>query len=78
MKSIAPATENIQAAAQFAEEELRAFLRPLWALYPDKRLQRSVTGMVKGLITAQTPHISKAMHVGDSEPTPWPGPVGEL
>ena len=71
MKSIAPATERIQIAAQFAEDELRAFLRPLWVLYPDKRLQRSVTGMVKGLITTQMPHISKAMHMSDSKPTPW-------
>ena len=71
MKSMAPTTENIQAAAQFADEELRAFLRPLWTIYPDKRLQRSVIGLVKGVITAQTPHISKAMHMGDSEPTPW-------
>jgi len=72
MKSIVPATESIQVAAQFAEEELTSFLHPLWALYPDKRLQRTAVAMVRGLITAQTPHISKAMRIGrEGEATAW-------
>jgi len=72
MKSIVQSPESIQVAAQFADEELTSFLQPLWALYPDKRLQRTAVAMVKALITAQTPHISKAMRIGrEGEATAW-------
>lgn len=70
MESIAQKAEGIQAAAHFTEEALTTFLRPLWELFPDKRLQRSVQAMVRGLITTQTPHISKAMSV-EKGATAW-------
>ena len=49
-------------AAQFAEAELETFLEPLLRIWPDKRLRATAKALVQGLLVAQSPHVTKAMH----------------
>ena len=61
MKSIPRVEPGLRQAATFAQEELEAFLAPLLAIFPDRRLQRVAVALVRGLVTARRPHITQAM-----------------
>ena len=63
MESIQRSLPELQGAVRYAREELEEFLRPLWELFPDRRLQRTAIDLVQGLIAAQSPYITKAMGV---------------
>jgi hypothetical protein len=71
MESIQRSLQELQGAVRYAREELEEFLRPLWELFPDRRLQRTAIDLVQGLIAAQSPHITKAMGVVKGDAGGW-------
>jgi len=72
MGSITQTIHPVQAAARFATGELEAFLQPLLTLWPDKRLRESAKLLVQGLITARSPHLTKAMSAaGQQQARAW-------
>jgi hypothetical protein len=71
MESIQRSLPELQGAVQYAREELEEFLRPLWELFPDRRLQRTAIDLVQGLIAGQSPHITKAMGMGTGAARRW-------